>query len=64
MYAMLWRYAAELKKHNVGNTVKINIERPCPTIPPRFGSFYFCFDGCKKGFRACRPFIGVDGCHL
>jgi len=33
-YAMLWRYAAELKKHSVGNTVKINIERPCPTIPP------------------------------
>jgi len=31
----------------------------------RFGSFYFCFEGCKKGFTtACRPFVGVDGCHL
>lgn len=31
-----------------GNTVKINVARPLPTIPPRFGSFYFSFDGCKK----------------
>jgi hypothetical protein len=32
---------------------------------PRFSSFYFYFEGCKKGFTyGCRPFIGVDGCHL
>ncbi|XP_058767340.1 uncharacterized protein LOC131641032 [Vicia villosa] len=64
-YANLWRHASELHRVNPGNTVKINIERPLPTIPPRFGSFYFCFDGCKKGFtNGCRPFIGVDGCHF
>ncbi|XP_058756990.1 uncharacterized protein LOC131630222 [Vicia villosa] len=64
-YSMLYNYAAELKKQNDGNTVKISVERPVPTLPPRFGSFYFCFDGCKKGFlHGCRPFIGVDGCHL
>ncbi|XP_058783990.1 uncharacterized protein LOC131658743 [Vicia villosa] len=64
-YAALWRYASELKRVNSGNTVKINVERPSPTIQPRFGSFYFSFDGCKKGFiHGCRPFIGVDGCHL
>ncbi|XP_058729589.1 uncharacterized protein LOC131601732 [Vicia villosa] len=40
-------------------------DRPNPTIPPRFGCFYFCFEGCKKGFiNGCRPFVGVDGCHL
>jgi hypothetical protein len=34
-------------------------------LHPRFGNFYFCFDGCKKGFiNGCRLFIGVDGCHL
>ncbi|XP_058766212.1 uncharacterized protein LOC131639766 [Vicia villosa] len=64
-YAALWRYASELKRVNSGNTVKINVERPSPTIQPRFGSFYFSFNGCKKGFiNGCRPFIGVDGCHL
>ncbi|XP_058779616.1 uncharacterized protein LOC131653480 [Vicia villosa] len=64
-YSNLWRYAAELHRVSAGNTVKINIERPSPSIQPRFGSFYFCFEGCKKGFiNGCRPFIGVDGCHL
>src|SRR4051794_23475507 len=62
---MLWSYAAELRKHCAGNTVKINTEIPHPTLPPRFGSFYFCLDGCKKGFsKGCIPFIGADGCHL
>ncbi|XP_050888646.1 uncharacterized protein LOC127093787 [Lathyrus oleraceus] len=64
-YASIWRYAEELRRVNHGNTVKINVERPSPSIQPRFGSFYFCFDGCKKGFiHGCRPFVGVDGCHL
>ncbi|CAJ2652425.1 unnamed protein product [Trifolium pratense] len=65
-YNLLWRYSAELRRvSDNGNTCKITIERPHPTLQPRFGSFYFSFDGCKKGFlKACRPFIGVDGCHL
>ncbi|XP_050909711.1 uncharacterized protein LOC127123544 [Lathyrus oleraceus] len=64
-YTSIWRYAEELRRVNHGNTVKINVERPSPSIQPRFGSFYFCFDGCKKGFvHGCRPFVGVDGCHL
>ncbi|XP_058741866.1 uncharacterized protein LOC131614273 [Vicia villosa] len=64
-YANLWRYAAELHRVNPGNTLKINVERPNPSIQPRFGSFYLSFDGCKQGFiKGCRPFVGVDGCHL
>ncbi|XP_058741902.1 uncharacterized protein LOC131614317 [Vicia villosa] len=64
-YAFIWRYAAEITRVNPDNTVKINVERPSPSIQPRFGSFYFYFDGCKKGFiHGCRPFVGVDGCHL
>ncbi|KAI5388074.1 hypothetical protein KIW84_073964 [Lathyrus oleraceus] len=64
-YANLWRYAAELKRVNFGNTMKINVDRPNPLIQLRFGSFYFYFDGCKKGFiNGCRPFVGVGGCHL
>lgn len=50
---------------NAGNNAKVNGDRPTPSIQPRFGSFYFCFDGCKKGFiNGCIPFVGVDGCHL
>jgi len=64
-YTLLWRYAAEILRVNNKNTVKINTERPVPTLQPRFGSFYFCFEGLKLGFlTGCRSFIGVDGCHL
>lgn len=64
-YALLWKYAAELRRVNEGNTCKINMVRSSPESVPRFQSFYFCFDGCKKGFlKGCRPFICVDGCHL
>ncbi|XP_058747019.1 uncharacterized protein LOC131620008 [Vicia villosa] len=64
-YANLRRYAAELHMINPGNTLSITVSRPNPSIQPKFGSFYFCFDGCKKGFiNGCRLFVGVDGCHL
>ncbi|KAI5417648.1 hypothetical protein KIW84_042312 [Lathyrus oleraceus] len=50
---------------NFGNTCKINAARFGATIQPRFNYFYFLFDEIKKGFTtSCRPFIGVDGCHL
>ncbi|KAI5402328.1 hypothetical protein KIW84_050078 [Lathyrus oleraceus] len=64
-YNLLWRYSTELRRVNSGNTCKINLTRVRPTIQPRFGNFYFCLDGLKKGFTtSCRPFIGVDECHL
>jgi hypothetical protein len=64
-YTLLWRYAAELKRVSEGNFILINTERPAPTLQPKFGTFYFCFEGLKQGFLSgCRPFIGVDGCHL
>ena len=64
-YSLLWRYATELKRVSEGNSIKINTERQTPTIQPRFGSFYFCFEGLKQGFLSgCIPFLGIDGCHL
>ena len=32
---------------------------------PYFERLYICLEGCKKGFLSgCRPFIGLDVCHL
>lgn len=45
--------------------MKINVDRPNPSIQPRFGYFYSCFDGCKKVFiNRYKAFVGIDGCHL
>ena len=64
-YTLLWRYATELQRVSKGNRCKINVERLSLSVQPRFSRFYFCFDGCKKAFlSSCRPFIGVDECHL
>ncbi|XP_058739575.1 uncharacterized protein LOC131611665 [Vicia villosa] len=60
-YSMLWSYGAELRRASVGNTFKLNISG----TPPRFERCYMCFDGTKKALKVgCRPFIGLDGCHL
>ncbi|XP_065864727.1 uncharacterized protein [Euphorbia lathyris] len=33
--------------------------------PPQFKRIFVCFKGMKQGFlEGCRPFIGLDGCHL
>ncbi|XP_052733631.1 uncharacterized protein LOC128196507 [Vigna angularis] len=63
-YGRLYDYVAELLRVKAG-TFKIKVNQPQPTLPPRFGAFYMCLEGCKEGFLgSCRPFIGVDGCHL
>jgi len=49
-YTLLWRYAAELQRASLGNTCKINVDRMSLSVQPRFGRFYFCFDGCKQAF--------------
>lgn len=64
-YSLLWSYNAEIKRASKGNNCKLDIETPGPGLQPRFGRYYICFDGCKKAINnACRPFIGLDGCHL
>ncbi|KAI5342082.1 hypothetical protein L3X38_009957 [Prunus dulcis] len=62
-YARLWDYAKELKTANKGSTVKIKTQIvKGETV---FQMIYVCLAACKKGFlEGCRPFIGVNGCHL
>jgi hypothetical protein len=63
-YGLIWDYARELQRSNVGTTAKINVT-PVLQGPPQFKRFYVCLDACKRGFKAgCRPFIGLDGCFL
>ncbi|XP_014490239.1 uncharacterized protein LOC106752969 [Vigna radiata var. radiata] len=63
-YARLYDYVGELPRVKCG-TFKIKVNQPQPSLPPRFGSFYMCLEGCKQGFSgSCKSFIGVDDCHL
>jgi len=64
-YTFLYDYTTELSRVSSQTTIKIKINQPQPTLQPQFRSFYLCVDGCKKWFvNGCRPFKGVDGCHL
>ena len=67
-------YYAKLLRTNRGSSILLNvvtanlpikeIKRPRRTLCPLFQRLYVYLDACKKGFVACRPFIGVDACHL
>jgi hypothetical protein len=64
-YAQLRDYCEELMRSNPYSTAILSTNRPQPHLQPLFERFYVCLDACKKGFLdGCRPFIGVDGCHL
>ena len=58
-YSLLPRYAAEIRRCNSGNTVKLQLNDHV------FERLYICFEALRKGFLAgCRPFISLDGCFL
>ncbi|XP_031116649.1 uncharacterized protein LOC116020307 [Ipomoea triloba] len=56
----------KLRKSNPGTTAKMKVDGDF-TISgrSRFMRLYICYVACREGFLAgCRPFIGLDGCHL
>ena len=60
-FSLLRRYAYMLNQSNPGSAVHICTQDPPPTCQRMFLSF----EAQKIGFmEGCRPFIGVDGCHL
>lgn len=62
-YSKLWDYAKTLREKNPGSTVILQLEDS--TIGKQFKRFYACLKAVKMGWLAgCRPWIGVDGCHL
>ncbi|KAM7510789.1 hypothetical protein LguiB_009664 [Lonicera macranthoides] len=65
-YAKLWDYMEEVRRTNLGSTIVMKVdEQSLSEAQPKFLRLYMCFAACKQGFLAgCKPFIGVDGCHL
>lgn len=51
---------------NLGSNVFVKCEvSPEPEIRPRFQRLFLSFDAQITGFLGgCRPFIGIDGCHI
>ncbi|KAK8583177.1 hypothetical protein V6N13_021889 [Hibiscus sabdariffa] len=57
-YSRLYDYLIELRLSNLGTTTV------CKLDDKVFERVYICLQACKKGFKACRPIICLDGCHL
>ncbi|KAK2663076.1 hypothetical protein Ddye_001650 [Dipteronia dyeriana] len=60
-FSFLRQYACTLNQTNPGTTIHIKIQKPLSTFHRLFLSFQAQNQGFLKG---CRPFIGLDGCHL
>ncbi|GKU99635.1 hypothetical protein SLEP1_g12450 [Rubroshorea leprosula] len=68
-YIEQYKYFRGYEKHmlttNLGSSCIIGIENSAATTPYQFKRMYFCFDGCKRGWKAnCRRIIGLDGSFL
>nr|GMC86945.1 uncharacterized protein LOC109168401 [Ipomoea batatas] len=65
-FMLLNDYCEELRRSNPGSTVKMKLDGEFSVNGrPRFLRLYICFAASKEGFlRGCRPFFGLDGCHL
>lgn len=64
-YKLLQTYAMEVRKTNPGSLFKMQYDRPSLTVNPMFQRLFVCFEAMKAGFlNGCRPFLGIDGCHL
>ncbi|PON68631.1 hypothetical protein PanWU01x14_094400 [Parasponia andersonii] len=63
-YARLWDYCEELRRTDLGSTIIMKCNAKGPENP-LFERIYVCLSSCKKGFlAACRPLIGLGGCHI
>ncbi|XP_043710503.1 uncharacterized protein LOC122659461 [Telopea speciosissima] len=66
-YALLPKYGNKLLEKNAGSNYVIESELRTVLLKEVrvFKRLFICFEACKKGFlNGCRPFIGLDGCHL
>ncbi|XP_043687779.1 uncharacterized protein LOC122639002 [Telopea speciosissima] len=65
-FGKLNHYGEVMRDRNPGSLFRLNFhQRQVFTEPPIFKRVFLCFKACINDFvRDCRPFIGLDGCHL
>ena len=64
-YGLFRDYAEMIRRTNVGSKVILQIEMKNENAKPKFKRMYIRYNAQKIGFLGgCRPFVGLDGCHL
>ncbi|XP_030964198.1 uncharacterized protein LOC115985397 [Quercus lobata] len=64
-YGVLRDYAQMITTIDKGSRVILQTEMAKETSQPKFKRMYVRFNAQKVGFLGgCRPFIGLDGCHI
>ncbi|XP_042488847.1 uncharacterized protein LOC122068993 [Macadamia integrifolia] len=65
-YAKLPSYGDKVRERDPETIFKIQFHpRQVLSDPPVFKRMFVYFKACMNGFlNGCRPFIGIDGCHL
>ncbi|KAK9284475.1 hypothetical protein L1049_023648 [Liquidambar formosana] len=61
----LWDYCNPIRTKNPGSVVQMKVESTHPNQPAHFMRLFITYHAMITGFLGgCRPFIGLDGCHL
>ena len=64
-YGLLRDYAEMILKTNVGSKVILQTDMENENAEPKFKGMYIRYNAHKVAFLGgCRPFVGLDGCHL
>ena len=64
-YGLLRDYAEMILRTDVRSRVILQTEMENENAEPKFKRMYIRYNAQKVGFLGgCRPFIGLDGCHL
>ena len=64
-YGLLKDYVEMILRTDVGSRVILQIEMENENAELKFKRMYIRYNTQKVGFLGgCRPFIGLDGCHL
>ena len=64
-YGILRDYAEMIRRTDRGSKVILQTEIENENAKPKFKRMYIRYNAQKVGFLdGCRPFVGLDGCHL
>ena len=64
-YGILRDYAIMILRTDIGSRVILQTEMENKNVEPKFKRMYIRYNAQKVSFLGgCRPFVGLDGCHL